>query len=288
MAARNLPVRPARPSTGWDIRLIALDLDGTLFTDDKHITARTLDTLAAALARGVAVAPATGRPASGVPQELLALPGLRYALTSNGARVWDLIENAPVAEFLMPKDEVAAVLRLLERYEIVADLFVDGQRVCVPLPEGRLERVAPPNMLPYLRGNRTEVPDIYAYLDASAQLPEKLSLLFADPAERADAWRRIEAMGLEVSSSIPNNLEVNARGVTKASGLLALAAHLGLTRGQLMACGDSGNDLAMLRAAGLGVAMGNAEPAVKAAAAYVTATNQEDGVAQAIERFVLG
>lgn len=281
MAAREMP------AAGWDIRLIALDLDGTLFTDDKRITPRTLETLTAALARGVAVVPATGRPASGIPQELLALPGLRYALTSNGARVWDLAENAPVAEFLMQKDKTAAVLRLLEQYEIVADLFVDGRRVCAPLPPGRLERAAPPNMLPYLRANRTEVPDLYAYLDASARLPEKLSLLFADPAERADAWRRIGAMGLEVSSSIPNNLEVNAPGVTKASGLLALAAHLGLARSQLMACGDSGNDLAMLRAAGLGIAMGNAEPAVKAAAACLTAGNEEDGVARAVERFVL-
>ena len=93
---------------------------------------------------------------------------------------------------------------------------------------------------------------------------------------------------MEITSSIPNNLEINARGVTKGRGLLVLAETLGLSRSQVMACGDSGNDLTMIQNAGLGVAMANATPEVLAAADFVTASNNEDGVAKAIERFVLG
>ena len=94
--------------------------------------------------------------------------------------------------------------------------------------------------------------------------------------------------GAEITSSVPCNLEVNAPGVNKGRGLMALAAELGLDPAQVMACGDSGNDLAMIRLAGLGVAMANASPDVLAAADAVTLDNNHDGVAAAIETYVLG
>ena len=273
----------------WDVRLVALDLDGTLFNSRKVITQRTLDALRGALEQGVFVVPATGRPVIGLPQALLALPGLRYALTSNGARVWDLAEQQAVAEFLMEKPQVEATLRVLESCDCITDLFVDGQRISIASQHARLERIIAPAMLNYMRSTRNEVENIYAWLAESSALPEKVSVTFSDLEERNDAWRRLDALGLglELSSSLPKNLEVNAPGVTKGKGLAALAAHLGLAREQLMACGDSGNDLAMIETAGLGVAMGNAEDAIKAVAGYVTTSNDEDGVALAVERFVL-
>lgn len=92
---------------------------------------------------------------------------------------------------------------------------------------------------------------------------------------------------MELASSLPRNMEVNAPGVTKGSGLLALAAHLGLTRAQTMAVGDSGNDRAMIEAAGLGVAMGNATDDIRKIADVTTDDNNHDGVAVAIEKYVL-
>ena len=92
---------------------------------------------------------------------------------------------------------------------------------------------------------------------------------------------------LEIASSIERNLELSAPGVTKGRGLMALAEHLGLTPDQVMAVGDSGNDLTMVQLAGLGVAMGNATREVLAAADAVTADNDHDGVAEAIEKYVL-
>ena len=93
---------------------------------------------------------------------------------------------------------------------------------------------------------------------------------------------------MDVVSSLPLNMEINAAGVDKGAGLLALAEQLGLPASALMACGDGGNDTAMVAAAGLGVAMANAFPEVKAAARFITASNNEDGVALAVEKFVLG
>ena len=96
------------------------------------------------------------------------------------------------------------------------------------------------------------------------------------------------ACPVEATSSLGCNLELNAPGVTKGQALLTLAGTLGYSREQVMACGDSDNDLAMIKAAGLGVAMGNAEPEVKAAADVIVSDNNHDGVAEAIHRFILG
>ena len=91
----------------------------------------------------------------------------------------------------------------------------------------------------------------------------------------------------DAGTTLTLNMEINAPGVHKGRGLMALAEHLGLRADQVMACGDSGNDLEMIRAAGLGVAMANATAPVLEIANYVTLSNEEDGVAAAVERFVL-
>ena len=121
--------------------------------------------------------------------------------------------------------------------------------------------------------------------------PEKdyhFELIAGEESLRQTLEKLLEKSGrFEVTSSIPNNLELNGKGVDKGKALLALAGILGLERAQVMACGDSSNDVAMLRAAGLGVAMGNATPEALAAADVQTASNDEDGVALAIRRYVL-
>ena len=114
-------------------------------------------------------------------------------------------------------------------------------------------------------------------------------MLFCDMSRRAAAWNEFEQTGLfELSGGIPTNIELNAKRRGQGGrALLALAERLGFSRGQTMACGDASNDLAMLRAAGLGVAMGNATPEAVAAADVQTDTNNNDGVAKAIRRWVL-
>ena len=218
------------------IRLIAVDLDGTVLNDRKQLTPRTAAALTEAAARGVEIVPATGRTAAGLPVELLALPGVHYAITSNGARMMDLASGRAVRELYLARETALAAFDILARYDCVTDLFQDG------------------------RGYTTE----------------------------ANRAAEVAALGVDVVSSLPLNMEINAAGVDKGAGLLALAEQLGLPASALMACGDGGNDTAMVAAAGLGVAMANAFPEVKAAARYVTASNNEDGVARAVETFVLG
>ena len=184
-----------------EIRLVALDLDGTVFNDEKQISPRTLKAIRAALDKGVDVLPATGRTVDGVPRQFLEIPGVRYALTSNGASVVDL------------------------------------------------------------------------------QTGERLVSLTFDPAMAAKAFDVVQPFG--------GLLSVFIHGVSKGPGLMALARHLGLAPAQVMAVGDSGNDRTMVQLAGLGVAMGNATEDIRRVADAITADNNHDGVAEAIEKYVL-
>ena len=115
-----------------------------------------------------------------------------------------------------------------------------------------------------------------------------MNLLFADSEKRMKAKQELlQIPFIEVSSSLPQNLELNRKGGNKGNGLLALADYLGLKREELMACGDSDNDYSMIEAAGLGVAMANASKEIKNLADAVTLSNDEDGVAYAIKKWVL-
>ena len=118
--------------------------------------------------------------------------------------------------------------------------------------------------------------------------PDKLQILFADMEERLRAWDELsEVRGLELVGSLGYNIEINAAGVNKGTGLVRLGSLLGIRREEIMACGDGDNDALMLKEAGFGVAMANAVDKVKEAADYITLSNDEDGVAEAIEKFVL-
>src|SRR5699024_6428411 len=119
----------------------------------------------------------------------------------------------------------------------------------------------PPALLPYLKESRVGVDDMHGFMRRHAHGIEKFSILYADYATRDAARKAVTSCcRVEATSSLGCNLELNAPGVTKGQALLTLAETLGFSRDQVMACGDSDNDLAMLRMAGLGVAMGNAEP----------------------------
>lgn len=271
------------------IRLIALDLDGTVFNDQKEISSRTLEAIRAALQKGIAVLPATGRTVTGVPRQFLDIPGVRYALTSNGASVVDLQTGEKLVSLPFDEAQAERAYDVLEQYGGMMSIFIDGESYT---PAGDTERyldMVPANLRQYFRTSRNEVPDMRRMMREHANEIEKFSIMYATEAERDAAWQAVAKAcpRLEITSSVERNMELNAPGVSKGRGLMALAERLGLARDQVMAVGDSGNDLTMLEAAGLGVAMGNATQEVKHASDVITADNNHDGVAEAIEKYAL-
>ncbi len=269
------------------IQLLALDMDGTVLREDKTIAPRVQKALADAVAQGVEVVPATGRNAMGIPAEFLKAAQSRYAITANGARLVDLQTGACLGQWLIPCALALQAFDLLQKYDCVLDLFHNGTAYTTAHNLLLNEEILPENLRTYARNNRTVVPDLRAYVATQLDGIEKWSMYFRHDAERSMAWEEMQALGLEVVSSMPRNMELNAPGVEKGRCLAALCAQLGIPLAQCMACGDGGNDMGMIEQAGLGVAMQNAQSSLKAVAQYVTDSNEDDGVAHAIERFIL-
>ena len=188
-----------------DIRLVALDLDGTVFNDKKEITPRTLAAIRNAVARGVAVLPATGRTASGIPAAFTSIPGVRYALTSNGASVVDLTTGEQLVNQPFGTEQALKIYDLLEQGGGMMSIFIGGKSYTTRENAENHMDVVPENLKSYFRTTRIEVDDMHATLRTHAHEIEKYSLIYHDEAERDAAWRAIEAAcpGVELTSACP-------------------------------------------------------------------------------------
>ena len=271
------------------IKLVAFDLDGTMLDSKKQVSPRNMEAMKACVERGIYVVPATGRTIIGIPEEIKSLPGVRYAITLNGAIVWDMEKSMIVSEERLEKDVTMEILDLVSQYHVMYDIYING----VGISEARFfyhldEYNLSEEMQKLVRLTRTVVPDIKEYVKESPVLPEKINLYFDNMEMREEIRGLVNARGdVIVSSSMWNNLEINTLSATKGEGLAHLAAYLGLGMDETMACGDGENDFNMIQMAGMGVAMDNGEEQLKQLADYVTASNDEDGVALAIEKFAL-
>ena len=270
--------------------MIGLDLDGTLLNEKKELLPYTKEVLRRALDKGVVVLIATGRPWMGIPEELRTFPGMRYALTSNGARILDIREGTVLIEQLLSRESAKKALEICGKYDTLQEVYYDGQGYASADKMAHVEKYHHnPNMWEYLRTTRIPVQDIFRLVDEEERGLDKVQALFADMNERRLAWDELSRVdGLELVGSLGYNIEVNAAGVNKGTGLIELGKLLGIKREEIMACGDGDNDTVMLREVGFGVAMANAEDQVKAAADYITDSNDNEGAAKAIEKFVLG
>lgn len=271
------------------IKLVALDLDGTLLNGKSQLSSRNKKALEECIKKGIFVVPATGRTILGIPEELKQMPGVRYAITLNGGVLYDLKESCALDERKLDYQSTLDILDVVSEYHVMYDAYIEGMGIS----ESRFydylgEYNISPEIQKLVKLTRRVVPDIKEHIRQRAVPVEKINLYFSNLADRETIRERLsERNDIVISSSFENNLEINAVGGTKGEGLRRLAKCLGLQIEETMACGDGENDLSMIQTAGIGVAMANGREALKELADYVTATNDEDGVAQAIERFAL-
>lgn len=274
-----------------EIRLIATDMDGTFLDDDKNIPEENLKALAECAARGIEIVPATGRSLVGVPETIKNLPGVRYAIVANGAVVADLKENAVISACRMEPELAVKVMEMAKASpdEIMYDVYMEGTGYTTAEFYGNIRHfVKTEGLVALVKRTRKVVPDNIAYIREKNVPVDKINMFFTNQDARERMRRALKDVpGILVSSSLPANLEINAAGADKGSALLRLASHLGLKREMTMGFGDGENDISMMASAGIGVAMKNGEESVKAAADYVTLTNNEAGVAAAIRHFAL-
>ncbi len=271
-----------------DIRLIALDLDGTLLDSQKRLSVRNREVLEECLRRGIHIVPTTGRTVDGIPDMIKEIPGIRYAITTNGAVIEDMEEKRTLETKLLPWETAVELFEAVSQYHVMYDAYIDRRGVTEPRFFDHLAEYGIPSQLQGLiRATRDVYPSIIEHVKNTKKPVEKVNFFFSDMEERERVRKALEPReDILITSSMPFNLELNAMGATKGGGILRLAAHLGLKREQTMAIGDGENDFSMIKDAGIGVAMKNAIPALHKIADYITDTNDEDGVASAISHFV--
>lgn len=271
------------------IKLIALDLDGTLLTTEKKLTDYSRKVLTKAIDQGCEVVVASGRPISAIPKELVDFPGMRYMVTANGARIVDLKEKKTLYENLLPVETAEKVLDVLSQYDDIYEIFVDGIGYTKAEGMARLEEYfSNPAMREYMLETRIPVEDVKDTLYKYNKPLDKVQGIFLSREAKKPAAKQLaEIPGLEVTGAFGFNHEINAAGTSKGYALKVLGELIGIDTEEMMACGDGMNDYDMLQTVGLSVAMANGHPEVKEMADYVTETNDENGVAKAIERFVL-
>ena len=273
----------------YKIKMIGMDLDGTLLKDDKTFTTYTKEVLSRAIEQGVVVLVATGRPLSAISEEIIHFPGMRYIVTTNGARVLDLKENKVLQESSISIDVAEKVIDILKDYDAIREVFVDGIGYGAKEKMDRVEEFFPDrHSQEYILNTRIPVDSLTEQLRKLQASADKVHGIFKDLDERKEALERInEIPGLIVTAAYGNSLEINKEGTSKADSLIRLGEMLGIKREEIMACGDGMNDYEMIQAVGFGVAMENGHPEVKKIADYVTCSNEENGVAKAMEKFVL-
>lgn len=272
------------------IKMIGFDLDGTLLTDPKELGEYTVQILKRAVKEGIVILPITGRPLCGLPEEVTGLPGLRYAITANGARILDLKNAAVLKEQLVSVETAEKILDILGNYDSLREIYYDGTGYA---EREKLEQIdhffEEGPMAEYVRSTRQPVDNLMDKFRQESREVDKVQGVFADLGEREAALDEIRKLeGVTITGALHNNIEVNAAGVDKGNALLWLAQYLGIEPEETMAFGDGNNDITLLEKAGTGVAMKNGIEEVKHAADRVTEkTNDEEGAAKFIETYVL-
>ena len=266
-----------------NIRIIATDLDGTLSNDEKIITPATKDALTAAQKAGIKVVLASARPAPGLLRECRALSVEKYGgilMSYNGGCIVDAASMKVLYKTGIETETMRSVLRLLKAYP-VTPILDDGKRFYVTDKNGyKVEYECQNNGM-----ECTEVEDLAEFLDFS---PVKV-LMSVDPAEISNVQKSIAPHlpeGLAIVQTAPFYLEVIPRSINKGEGLKKVCELLQIPVSETIAFGDAENDIPMIKAAGIGVAMGNSTEAVKAAADFITSSNNDDGIAFALQKFL--
>lgn len=264
-------------------KLIAMDLDGTLLNDNKNITEKTKDALMAAQEKGIRLALASARPSPGLFRERDALHMQKYAgvlMSYNGGRIVDAATGKVLFETAMDLQQTKQVLRQLESLP-VTPILDDGVQFYVTDKNGYKVDYE-------CRNNNMICSEVGNLADFLTFAPIKI-LMSVQPEELPAVQKQIAGFlpeSLTVVQTAAFYLEIIPKVINKGQGIRDICGVLGFAPAEVVSFGDAENDIPMLQAAGMGVAMGNAQDAVKAAADMVTLSNNDDGIAAALEKLL--
>ncbi len=275
------------------IQLLALDVDGTLFTTEGKVTKASIEAIKKAQEKGVQVVLASGRDYEALPWKQLKEVSIDYVITSNGSAVYRTKDRKCLREECLDKEQMIPLFEFILSKKVYLSVFIDGMNYtptqCFPYVE---HMPLPDYVKDLLRNKENRIEDMIGFLkDHDAKIQKAtLNFQYRDGKyfNREEVKQRLEAcQDINLVDGGFSNLEFTKIGVSKATGLSMLTEYLDIPMEAVLAVGDSENDVEMLQAAGLGVAMGNALDHVKTVADDITLTNDEEGVAAVVEKYIL-
>ena len=266
-------------------RLLALDMDGTILTSQKTVSPATVKAINNLIKRGTAVTLCTGRGIAELKDYTDDFSAIPYGILNSGGCVYDFTKRQSIHRILLDDSSLIECIRAAQKvkamhYLLTEDASVaqaedmrDVSRFQMGMYQSLYDRVA------------TIVPDMETYVREHPGKSLKLCIFHRDSGTREQTRREIEHLGMELADAETTSLEISPRGVTKALGLQILCRYLGIPIEESVAVGDADNDIDVLKAAGLSVAMGNANKTVKDLCDVIVADNDRDGVVEVIDRF---
>lgn len=272
-----------------DIKCIALDLDRTTLNAQGRLSDGNRASLEFASSRGIHIVIASGRPLGSLPADVLSVPGVEYAITSNGAAVYHLPTKHRLAHYTLSEVSVDKILQLTAALPYELETFIDG---CAYAGAAFLSSPtsfgAPETSVGYFQRTRTPVENIRTFMQAHPTQLESIDLILGKDADLTSLRYQFqrELPDCYITSSVPHLLEISDKHCGKHTGVQAIAQTLGLVPSQIAAFGDGDNDADMLQYVGCGIAVANASPACLAAADKITGHYDKDGVAAAIYELI--
>lgn len=271
------------------IRIIALDLDGTLLNSNKELTPGNFAALQKAADAGIEIVPTTGRFYGGMPEVIRKMPFVHYVITINGAAVYDVRKQQNIAKAEIPMQKAVEIMEYLDTLPVIYDCYMDNWGWMTRAMWEKAEEFAPnAHYMKMIKELRTPVPELKTRLKETGHDVQKIQFFVQDMKLHGELLQSLPMQfpTTAVSTSVSNNIEINDRHANKGEAIGKLAAYLGFDISETMSFGDGLNDLSMIKAAGIGVAMANACSEVLAAADEMTLDCDHDGVAAGIKKFI--
>lgn len=272
-----------------EISMVATDLDGTLLLQNKHISKRTYATLKKANENGVHIVIATGRSFSALPESIFKIDGVRYVVTSNGANVIDLKNNEVIYKNCIDAVQIPKIIDFLQKRPYILEVFTGGKAYMSKSDYDKFRsRTIDFRPIEYVLHTRIPVDNIFEFTSKNASAIENININFDSLSDKPKAYEELLKFdNITVTTSFDFNLEIGGNTTSKGDALNFLTQMLGLTSKNVLSIGDNPNDSSMLGFSEIAVAVENAHEDIIKLADHITSSNDEDGVAKAVEKFVL-
>lgn len=272
-----------------DIKCIALDLDRTTLNAQGKLSKANEEAIRKAVAKGIHVCIASGRAFDTLPQDVVSIPGIEYAITSNGAAVYRIQDKQCLRSYVLTEQSVKKILELTKDFTVTYEGFIRGTAYAAKeYIEDPVKFGATEHAVAYVQSTRHLQDDIVSFLKQHDDELDSMDIVVKDEAQKQKVIEvlKAEVEDIYITSSISQLVEISYKDAGKRSGVKFITEYLGLNPKQVAAFGDADNDIDMLEYAGCGIAMENASNGLLAVADAVTLHHDRDGVAYALKNIL--